>query len=283
MAVRKGGLGIGLEALFDDNSSDVQVKKTLRTSEIEPNRSQPRKNFNEEAIASLAESIREHGIIQPLLVRPYQNTYQIVAGERRWRAARMLGIDEVPVIIKELADAEAMQIALIENLQRENLNPIEEAASYKELIETYKMKQDYLSKIVGRSRSAVSNAMRLLNLPDEVQEYIKDGLVSVGHAKILLSIEDQEIMIELARRVSEGKLTVRALEAEVMRLNEKQSDQTSENNHKTDSYFKEMELSLKDRLGRKVSVKQHGESKGTLVLEFYDKDDLLFLADKLVK
>lgn len=282
LAARKGGLGMGLEALFDDNSSDVQVKKTLRTSEIEPNKTQPRKDFNEDAIASLAESIKEHGIIQPLLVRPFQGTYQIVAGERRWRAARMLGVDEVPVIIKELSDSETVQIALIENLQRENLNPIEEAAGYKELMETYGMKQEYLARIVGRSRSSVANSVRLLNLPEKVQEFLKEGLITVGHAKILLGLDDPQLITDLAVKVSEDGLTVRNLEILVSKISAEQKE-TNEKPSRKDSYFREMELSLKDRLGRKVNVKDKGNGKGTLVLEFYDKEDLMFLADKLVK
>lgn len=273
---------MGLSALFDDNSSDVQVKKTLRISEIEPNRLQPRKNFNEEAIASLAESVKEHGIIQPLLVRPYNNSYQIVAGERRWRAAKMLDIEEVPVIIKELSDAEAMQLALIENLQREDLNPIEEASGYKELVETYNMKQEELGKLFGKSRSSVSNLMRLLNLPEEVQEYLKEGLVTVGHAKILLGVEDKVVLLELADRVAQGRLTVRQLEVIVTGM--KQSKSTdSEEKDRANVYYQEMEISLKDILGRKVSVKHKGNDKGTLVLEFYDKEDLRALADKLAK
>lgn len=283
MAARKGGLGMGLEALFDDNSSDVQVKKTMRTSEIEPNKSQPRKDFNEDAIASLAESIKQHGIIQPLLVRPYHGTYQIVAGERRWRAARMLGIDEVPVVIKELTDVETVQIALIENLQRENLNPIEEASSFKELVDSYNMKQEDLARIVGKSRSSVANSIRLLNLPENVQEFLKEGLITVGHAKILLGLDDKELINELAEKISEGNLTVRNLETLVSKLSDQKDDQATEKTFKKESYFREMELSLKENLGRKVRVKDKGNGKGTLVLEFYDKDDLLFLADKLVK
>lgn len=273
---------MGLEALFDDNSSDVQVKKTLRTSEIEPNKTQPRKDFNEDTIASLAESIKEHGIIQPLLVRPFQGTYQIVAGERRWRAARMLGVDEVPVIIKELSDSETVQIALIENLQRENLNPIEEAAGYKELMDTYGMKQEYLARIVGRSRSSVANSVRLLNLPEKVQEFLKEGLITVGHAKILLGLDDPQLITDLAVKVSEEGLTVRNLEILVSKISAQQKEKNEKPSRK-DSYFREMELSLKDRLGRKVNVKDKGNGKGTLVLEFYDKEDLMFLADKLVK
>ena len=283
MAARKGGLGMGLEALFDDNSSDVQVKKTIRTSEIEPNKSQPRKDFNEDAIASLAESIKQHGIIQPLLVRPYHATYQIVAGERRWRAARMLGIDEVPVVVKELTDVETVQIALIENLQRENLNPIEEASGFKELVDSYNMKQEDLARIVGKSRSSVANSIRLLNLPQNVQEFLKEGLITVGHAKILLGLDDNELITELAEKISEGNLTVRNLETLVSKLSNQKQKESLENSFKKESYFREMELSLKENLGRKVRVKDKGNGKGTLVLEFYDKDDLLFLADKLVK
>lgn len=282
VAARKGGLGMGLEALFDDNSSDVQVKKTLRTSEIEPNKAQPRKDFNEDAIASLAESIKEHGIIQPLLVRPFHGTYQIVAGERRWRAARMLGFEEVPVIVKELTDSETVQIALIENLQRENLNPVEEAAGYRELMDTYGMKQEYLARIVGRSRSAVANSVRLLNLPSDVQEMLKDGRVTVGHAKILLGLSDPEVISQLALRVSEEGMTVRSLETLVSKITSQEKEK-EEKPVRRESYFKEMELSLKDRLGRKVNVRDKGNGKGTLVLEFYDKEDLMFLADKLVK
>lgn len=281
MAPKRGGLGMGLEALFSDNSSEVQVKKTLRTSEIEPNRLQPRKTFDEDAIASLAESIKEHGMIQPLIVRPYMGSYQIVAGERRWRAARSAEVEEVPVIIKELSDAEAMQFAIIENLQREDLNPVEEAAGFKELSETYGMTQEDIAKIAGISRSAVSNSIRILGLPEEVQELIKEGLVSVGHAKVLLSVEDEELVKELALRVSEGCVTVRTLEKIVAGL--KADEKKSSEKKSSDSYFKEMEISLRESLGRKVTVKNKGNDKGTLVVEFYDKADLLFLADKLAK
>ena len=163
----KKGLGSGLDTLFMDNTNDIQVKKTLRTSEIEPNRDQPRKVFSDEAIAALADSIREYGVLQPILVRPLgTGMYQIVAGERRWRAARMLGLNEVPVNIKELSNLEAMQIAIVENLQRENLNPLEEASGYSELIEKFGMTQEKVAKLVGRSRSAVANAVRLLTLPE---------------------------------------------------------------------------------------------------------------------
>ena len=177
----KGGLGAGLDTLFSDNSNEVQVKNKLRVSEIEPNRNQPRKYFSGEAISALAQSIREHGILQPILVRPLPTgSYQIVAGERRWRAAKMLGLNEVPVTIKEMSDIETAQIAIIENLQRENLNPIEEAEGYRDLIENYGMTQEQIAKMVGKSRSAISNAIRILSLPEAVHRMLESGDLSVG-------------------------------------------------------------------------------------------------------
>lgn len=280
--MKKGSLGMGLDALFSDNTSDIQVKKTLRLSEIEPNRAQPRKDFDEDAIASLAQSLKEHGIIQPLVVRPYNGSYQIVAGERRWRAARMLGLTEVPVIIKELSDLETIQLALVENLQREDLNPIEEAISMKELQDKFDMTQEDIARVVGKSRSAVANSLRILSLSDNITEQIRNGLITVGHAKILLSVEDVDLREELAKRVADGELTVRALESLVSALNSEKKSKKKEEK-KPDSYFKEMELSLKERLGRKVKVVNKSGSKGTIVLEFYDKDDLNSIAEKLIK
>ena len=257
----KGGLGLGLDMLFPDNANEVQVKKTLRTSEIEPNRDQPRKNFSDEAITALADSIREHGILQPILVRPMSTgSYQIVAGERRWRAARMLGLDEVPVNIRELSDVEAMQIAIIENLQRENLNPVEEANGYNELIEKYGMTQDKVAKMVGRSRSAIANAVRILSLPDRVLKMLENGELSAGHAKALLAFENEDILVGVAERAADGGMTVRQVE----RLAQKQGEEPVDDK----------------RLGRKVKV-DYGKNKGVLVLEFYDKEDLAAIAEKL--
>ena len=275
-----GGLGAGLDSLFSDNTSEIQVKKTLRTSEIEPNRDQPRKVFSEEAITSLAESIREHGMLQPILVRPLSvGGYQIVAGERRWRAARMLGLDEVPVNIRELSDTQAMQIAIIENLQRESLNPIEEANGYCELIEKYGMTQEQVAKMVGRSRSAIANAVRILSLPDTVLYMLETGSLSVGHAKALLAvIEDVKFLTELAEKASEGRMTVRQLENEIRK--KENSLQKERERDISDNYFAEMEIALNMRLGRKVKV-NYGGKKGSLVLEFYDKDDLKAIAEKL--
>lgn len=280
----KGGLGSGLDILFDENVTETQTKKTLRVSQIEPNRNQPRKQFSEEAVTSLAESIREHGMLQPILVRPYiDGQYQIVAGERRWRAARMLGLDEVPVIIKDITDIEAMQMALIENLQRENLNPIEEATGYKRLSEEFNMKQDDIAKTVGKSRSSIANMLRILTLPEEVREMLVNGEISVGHAKALLSIDDEEVQIEAARRAKDGSFTVRHIEKLAQSLAEN-TEETEEKPQKpvkiVDSYYKEVELSLNERLGRKVKV-DFTKNKGTLILEFYDKDDLAALADKI--
>jgi len=275
---KKGGLGMGLDALFDDNSNDVQAKQTVRVNDIEPNKSQPRTDFDDESIAALADSIREHGLLQPLLVRPLDNGgYQIVAGERRWRACRMLGMSEVPVLIRELSDQETAQIALIENLQRENLNPIEEALGYHDLMESYDMTQEAVSKTVGKSRSTVANSLRLLNLPNKIKEMLRKGNITTGHAKALAAIDDEELMLSIAEKASNGQITVRGIEKIAAKKDYAEEKQEIE---KKDSYFKEMELGLKNELGRKVKV-NFSKNKGSLELEFYDKEDLSELAKKL--
>lgn len=277
----KGGLGLGLDSLFNDNTNDIQIKKTLRITEIEPNRSQPRKNFSDETINALADSIQEHGMIQPILVRPIATGgYQIVAGERRWRAARMLGLDEVPVNIKELSDIETMQIAIVENLQRENLNPIEEANGYNELIENYGMTQEKVAKMVGKSRSAVANAIRLLSLPDRVVKMLENGDISSGHARALLGFDDEEMIVAMALKAADGGLTVRQVEKAAQKFADSRESIPDSSDRKIDNYFKEMEISLNERLGRKVKV-DYGKNKGVLILEFYDKEDLASIADKL--
>lgn len=282
----KGGLNSGLGglgSLLNDNSNEVQIKNKLRTSELEPNRDQPRKNFSDEAITALADSIREHGMLQPILVRPLSSGgYQIVAGERRWRAARMLGLDEVPVTIRELSDVETMQIAIIENLQRENLNPIEEAAGYNELIENYGMTQDQVAKMVGRSRSAIANAVRLLSLPERVLKMLEKGDISAGHGRALLGFDNEELMIATAIKASEGSLTVRQVEKAAQRSSESENIVSEKSDKRIDNYFVEMEISLNERLGRKVKV-DYAKNKGALILEFYDKEDLAALAEKLAK
>lgn len=278
-----GGLGSGLDSLFSDNTTEVQVKKTLRITEIEPNREQPRKNFSDEAITALAESIRDHGMLQPILVRHMEDgSYRIVAGERRWRAARMLGLDEVPVNIKEMTDTEAAQLALIENLQRENLNPVEEAMGFKELIEKYGMTQDAVAKTIGRSRSSVSNSMRILALPNRILNMVEDGELSLGHAKALLSFENEDLMIATAVKAANGGLTVRQVERAAQKSLENEDEQSEKSNRRIDNYFVEVELSLKEALGRKVKV-DYGKNKGALTLEFYDKDDLAAIVKRLAE
>ncbi|MDE7363549.1 MAG: ParB/RepB/Spo0J family partition protein [Ruminococcus sp.] len=276
----KSGLGAGLDSLFSDNSNTVQVKTTLRVSDIEPNRNQPRKYFSEEAISALADSIREHGILQPILVRPLSTgNYQIVAGERRWRAARRLGLDEVPVNIKELSDIETAQIAIIENLQRENLNPIEEAKGYSELIEKYGMTQEKVARMVGKSRSVIANAIRILSLPKKVHKMIESGDLSTGHAKALLGFDDTVKIINIAEKACNGGMTVRQIENLAQKEN---VPRETKSDKKTGNYFTEMEIALRELLKRKVKV-ECGKNRGALVIEFYNEEDLGNLVKKLLE
>lgn len=284
---KKSGLGDfgGLEALFDDNSTDIQVKKQVRLSDIEPNRNQPRKEFDEDTIRELAESIEEHGLIQPILVRPLDNgMYQIVAGERRWRALRMLGWQdkEIPVVIKELDDEETAKIALVENVLREDLNPIDEAKAYNELIEKYDMTQESVAKLVGKARSSVTNSLRILKLPENVVTMVRDGDLSAGAAKALLPLTDEEKITELAEKSSKGEITVRQLEKAVAKLSEPQKEVKEEKPKKNQTYYKEMEIALSESLERKVKV-TYGKGKGRLVIDFFDKDDLKTIAEMLTK
>lgn len=285
MAVKKG-LGKGLDALFFDNNAPVSSSgaELIKLTEIEPNRNQPRKAFEDEPLQQLAESIKEHGLIQPLLVRPLKKGgYQIVAGERRWRASRMAGLTEVPVIIKDIDDAKTMELALIENLQRENLNAVEEALGYKELMESYNMTQAEVSKSVGKSRSAVTNTLRLLNLPKKTLKHLENGELSSGHARALLSLEDEKAINELADKIIKEGLSVR----EVERLTQKTAVIKKETTPKQavirDSYFSEVEISLRDELNRKVKVVEKENGKGVLELAFYDKEDLQKLIEAFLK
>lgn len=279
MARAKGGLGAGLDSLFQENATELQSTQTLRLSELEQNRTQPRKKFDDEAITELAKSIQQHGMLQPIVVRPTgEGRYQIVAGERRWRAAKRIGLTEVPVIIRTLTDSEVYQIALIENLQRENLNPIEEAVGYRTLMQDYDMTQEDVAKIVGRSRSAVANALRLLNLPKPVQDYLENGSVTVGHAKALAAIKDEALLLECARRAAEDRITVREIE----QLAQKQDQPPAAPKQRSADqiFYEEMEIQLADLLGRKVQV-QSKKKTGTLTLEFYNREDLQALCEKL--
>lgn len=276
MATKKSGLGRGFDAIMFDNSVEelstsagaVKVKLT----DIEPNRDQPRKHFDEDALAELSESILKHGVLQPLLVRPMlDGSYQLVAGERRWRASRMAGLTEVPVVIKELTDAQVAELALVENVQREDLNPLEEANGYKELSEKYGYTQEEISEIVGRSRSAVANALRLLALPEEIQEMVMKGELSAGHAKAILTASDKDYQIELAKLVIKEDLSVRTTE----RLARKSTSdvKTGKRAKKRNPYYDEVELALSDVLGRQVKVTKSSK-KGSLEIEFFDDDDL---------
>ncbi|MBR5495967.1 MAG: ParB/RepB/Spo0J family partition protein, partial [Oscillospiraceae bacterium] len=252
---------------------------------VEPNVNQPRKDFDNNALIELAESITEYGVLSPLLVRPLTNgMYQIIAGERRWRASKMAGLTEIPVIIREFDDKTTMQIALVENLQREGLNPIEEAQGYQELIEKYGFSQEQVSKSVGKSRSAVTNTLRLLNLPKNVCKMVGDGLISAGHARAILGIENSKEREEVANLVIEKGLSVREVEKLVKSKNEPPKPQPEKDEIKFggNSIYKEIELALTQQLRRKVKVNVKN-GKGVLQLSFYDRDDLKLLAEKLSK
>ena len=283
MAAKKGGLGKGLDAIFIENATENSNSTvTLKLSEIEPNRSQPRKEFQEEALAELADSIAQHGVLQPLLVRPLATGgYQIVAGERRWRACRMAGVTEVPVVIRELSDGEVMQLALIENLQREDLTPIEEAEGYQTLIDTYHFTQEEVARTVGKSRPAVTNALRLLNLPQKVLQRVATGALSAGHARTLLAFPSAEEMETAAELVEKQGLSVRELEKLAKRASSKEKAPGVKRAPARSTFMDEVELALKAHLGRRVRVQQKGENKGVLEIEFYSKEDLADLAVRL--
>lgn len=285
MAAKQRGLGRGLDSLFEQNTVDEQEKVvSLRLTEIVPNREQPRKQFDEEGISELAASITQHGLLQPLTVRPLADgTYQLVAGERRWRASRLAGLDEVPVIVREMNDREAAEIALIENLQREDLNPMEEAVGLSTLMETYGLTQEETAKAVSKSRPAVTNALRLLHLPGAVRDLVGSGQLSAGHARAILSFAEEEQQVAAAKAAVENGWSVREVErqAKKARTVREVSRETPAKGFARDSFFDEVELALTEHLGRRVKVSASG-GKGTLQLEFYDKEDLQALANRLV-
>lgn len=280
---KKGGLGKGLDALFMDNETvDSGGVVTLRLSEIEPNRDQPRKIFSEEALNELADSIREHGVLQPLLVRPLPGgSYQLVAGERRWRASRMAGLQEVPVVIREMDEEQAMEIALIENLQREDLNPIEVAEGCHQLIEKYGLTQETAAKKLGKSRSSVTNSLRLLALPQEVRHKVSEGILSAGHAKVLLGLPTQELMQQAAEEIEANGLNVRQTEA----LCKKLAKPAKPPKPKPDPFSRpkravEIEAALKEVTGSEVHV-EYKDGKGSLKIDFYSDEMLQKFADLL--
>ena len=276
MAVKKSGLGRGFDAIFADNSvEDISTGNSttkVKLLDIEPNREQPRKQFDEEALSELSDSIAQHGVLQPLLVRPMPDGgYQLVAGERRWRASRMAGLTEVPVVIRDLTDAQVAELALVENLQRENLNPLEEANGYKELSDKFGYTQEKISEIVGKSRPSIANALRLLNLPEDVQEMVSNGSLSMGHARAILSLPDDKMKTELAKLVIQNDLSVRETER-IARNMVKEAPKKSKAK-KRNPYYDEAELALSEVLGRKVKITKSSK-KGALEIEFFDDADL---------
>lgn len=280
MAKKMSGLGKGLGALMLENATDEMLTENeLPINEIIPNRDQPRKTFDEDALEELAQSIKQHGVLQPLLVRPIPSGgYQLVAGERRWRACRIAGLNKVPVVIKELTDTETMEIAIIENLQREDLNPIEEAEGLQALIDKCGYTQEEVAVSVGKSRPAIANSLRLLRLPQEVCDMTKNGDISAGHARALLAFDNEAMMLEAAKNIVSNKMTVRDVErlAKIKETDEPRRRRT----RRRDSFYDEVELSLSETLGRKVKV-YTGRGSGTLEIEFYSQEDLKELANKL--
>ncbi len=286
MATKKGGLGRGFDALFTDNAmeetSAVSSVK-LKLNDIEPNREQPRKKFDDDALSQLASSIAEHGVLQPLLVRPLPaGGYQLVAGERRWRASRIAGLSEVPVVIKEMSDEQAAIFALVENLQREDLDPVEEAKGYAKLMKDFGFTQELVSERVGKSRPAVANALRLLKLPAAVLESISEGEISAGHGRALAALEDEGAIIDTARKIIAKKLSVRETEKLVKMLTAVKKEKKAPAAPSRDVFFNEVELSLSNALGRKAKVVTKGKKEaGVLELDFYSKEDLALIVKAL--
>ena len=286
MAVRKTGLGKGLDSLIPMTKKEktaerknVNIKEaksaetTLKITEIEPNREQPRKNFNEDALLELAESIKNFGLIQPIIVQKKEEYYEIIAGERRWGAAKIAGLKEVPVIIRTFSELESVEIALVENIQRENLNPIEEAHAYRRLMEEFHLKQDEIAEKVAKSRTAVTNAMRLLKLDERVQQMVVDDMISTGHARALISIEDPEEQINLAHQIFDEKMSVREVERLVQKMQEGRKEKKKKE-EREDLFCRDMGEKLKEILGTKVVIRHQKNNKGKIEIEYYSNDDL---------
>lgn len=283
MALKKGGLGRGLDTLFNENATDNDVNTTLKLSDIEPNRDQPRRDFDETALQELADSISRHGLLQPIVVRPLSNgDYQIIAGERRWRACRIAGLTEVPVIVREVDDKTYMELALIENLQREDLNAVEEAFGYQTLMEQYNLTQEQVAVSVGKSRSAVANALRLLNLTEAELEALRRGTITAGHARALLSCDDDVVRAKMLIAAVEGA-SVRELERMAKEIGKKSNSgkKSKTTAFSKPSFYQEVELSLKAEMHRKVDITPKGNGKGTLTIEFYNDEELAEFARKL--
>lgn len=297
MPVKRKGLGKGLDSLIPENKSakvsSSESKKTEETAElksgeqmmkinmVEPNRDQPRRNFEEDALLELADSIKQYGVLQPLIVRKRNDYYEIIAGERRWRAAKMAGVKEVPVIIKEYNEQEILEIALIENIQRENLNPIEEAMAFKKLLEEFNLKQDEVAERVSKSRTAVTNSMRLLKLDQRVQQMIIDDMISTGHARALLAIDDPEQQYVLANRIFDEKLSVRETEKLIKEIKnpKKQKEKKIIENA---FIYEDIEDKMKQVLGTKVHVASKGKGKGKIEIEYYSDKELERMFDMIM-
>lgn len=282
MAAKKGGLGRGLDSLFDENAADAGGAVSININDIEPNRGQPRKDFDEKALSELADSIAQHGLIQPIVVKPtVDGRYSIIAGERRWRACRLAGLNEVPVMIKDADEQTLMEIALIENLQREDLNAVEEALGYRSLIDGYGLTQDEVAKRMGKSRSAVTNALRLLSLNDTELEALRRGTITAGHARALLSCEDEETRGKMLLAAADGA-SVRQLEKMSAAAKKAKSTKTAEKQQKP-TFYSEVELSLKNELHRKVSITSNGKGRGAITIEFLSDDELSDFARRLAE
>lgn len=283
MATRKGGLGKGLDSLIADKvgtsneKTDAKNEVMVNINKVEPNKEQPRKNFDEDALLELSESIKQFGVLQPLLVVDRKDYYEIIAGERRWRAAKMAGLKKVPVIIKDLTEQEIVEISLIENIQRENLNPIEEAIAYKRLLNEFNLKQDEVAERVSKSRTAVTNSMRLLKLCDKVQQMVIDDMISTGHARALLGITDEEKQYTLAQKIFDEKISVRDTEKLVKKMQKQKNVPAKEVNpekKKLDAVYQEAEEKMKTILGTKVIINQKDSMKGKIEIEYYSPDEL---------
>ena len=302
MAAKKSGLGRGLDALFPEktvhskqeekpvqkavSADDKKEKetaengiKTVKISKVEPNREQPRKKFDEDALLELSESIKQYGVLQPLLVSDKKDYYEIIAGERRWRAAKMAGLKEVPVIIKEFSDQETVEISLIENIQREDLNPVEEAQAYKRLIDEIQLKQDEIADRVAKSRTAVTNSLRLLKLDPRVQDMVVNEMLTAGHARAILGITDPDMQEMVASKVFDNKLSVRETEELVRKILKPSKKKEKVSNPAEDAVYESLEEKMKGITGTRVFIRRKKNNKGKIEIEYYSRDDLERIID----